>query len=129
MGVQMNGVDQMARLEVKTRTNFTFVNNTNEQTAYSYSNTDGLTRRFTGSFDLDALVTGGSVVTVRVKEEIDGSNLRNIDEKTITVGTQPENFPVDYETDKDFSVTLQIDVAEATSRAIKRNVRVWKVGE
>ena len=106
-------------------TDFTFLNNTNEQDAYIYDNTDGKSKRFSGSMDNDALVTAASVLTVRVYEKIDGTNYREIDEKLITVGTQPESFSFEYESDQDFKLTYQINVADGANRVIKRNIRIW----
>jgi hypothetical protein len=111
---------------VKTVSDFTYLAGVAEQDAYEFITTDDLDRRFAGSFDLDANITAAKIMTVRVKEQIDGANYRTIDSKTYTVGTDP-NPHFDFVSFRTCKVTLQIDITEGVDRAIPRSVSVRTV--
>jgi len=68
-------------------------------------------RRIQGALDFTNY-TAARVITIRIKEEIDGTNLRTVDELDYTVGTDPM-AKFDFHTRRDARVTMQIDIAEA----------------
>lgn len=108
---------------VKTIADFTYLAGVAEQDAFVYTATDNLDRRIVGSFDLDAHITAAKIMTVRVKEMIDGANYRTIDSKTYIVGTDPAPH-FDFLTFRTCKVTLKIDITEGVDRAIPRSVSV-----
>jgi hypothetical protein len=104
----------------RTTTNFSYLVAGGEQDAFVYTNTNGLSTRIVGSFDLSAF-TVGKKITVKVYDDIDGVNPQIIDDVTYTVGTDP-NPHVDFVTIRSCKVTFTIDIVEAGDIAVPRDI-------
>lgn len=107
----------------KTTSAYTYNAGVAEETAFTYTNADNNLKRFVGSLDFTANITAAKIMTVRVKEEVDGATLRIIDSQTYTVGTDP-NPHIDFVSFRDVTVTIQINLTEGVNRDVPRSIAV-----
>lgn len=107
-----------------TDTNYGYGVGTDEQDVFVYNNSDNKVKRIVGRLSLRNF-TAGRVVTIRVKEKVDGVNWELADEPTVyIVGTDPvPRF--DLMTNDSFKITAQIDIAESVLKDIHRRISVW----
>lgn len=97
---------------------------TDEQDAFIYNNTDGKDKRIVGRLSLRNF-TADRVITIRVKEKINGVDWELVDDPTeYVVGTDPAPC-FDLMTHNSFKITAQINTTEAVLKNIHRKISVW----
>jgi hypothetical protein len=102
---------------------YSYPSGTTEETAYEYTASDTVARRFTGQLSLQNF-TAGRQITFRVYVKADSTNYEMVDKREYVVNSYPDSVNIDYVTFRTTKITMQIDTTEGASTSLIRAIKV-----